>query len=456
MVKVLFGTFVSMFRYFGFFICVGISSSLSSQALNTDFRSNWDDNTLLSQSGVVFNDLWGYADRHGREYAIVGSRRFTHFIDVTDPDNPIEVDRDNAGGNCLWRDYKTYRHYAYGVSEFCNGGIEIFDLSTLPDSAHKVYDSGEFNVNAHNVFIDTAKGKLYATGVTSGLADIVVLDLTQDPTRPSLIKNLSLPDYGYVHDLYVRNDTAYCSHGSARRLVIYDFSDLDSGPEIIGEFSTTGYNHSNWVTDDGNTLVVADETFDNPVILADISNKETPQMISSFQSTLLGPNNSIAHNPYIIGNDFVVLSYYDDGLQIYKIDSTDNPFLAGYYDTDTLGQSYQSDGAWGAYPYLPSGNLLASDIQHGLFVITPQFPLRDCQSIVNIRGTYDNHWDIISQDHISTSAAYNDNAEVVYRAPQYLDLHPGFSISKGSMFDLLLVDQCQSVSSKKPSRRKDK
>jgi hypothetical protein len=189
-------------------------------------------------------------------------------------------------------------------------------------------------------------------------------------------------------------------------------------------------------------MIIADETHNNPVLVADLSDLETPTLVSSFQSTLLGSTNSIAHNPYIVGNDFVVLSYYDDGLQIYKIDSSDNPFLAGYYDTDTLGTSYSGDGAWGAYPYLPSGNLIASDIENGLYVMTPKFPLSDCLSQILVEGIYDNHWDFVSQDQFSTDATYREGTDLIIRAPGIIELLPGFNIGAGSVLTANIEDLC--------------
>lgn len=419
------------------------------QALNTQLRGHWDDNSLILQRGIVYNDLWGYADQNNREYAIVGSRQFTHFIDVTNPDAPVEVDREPGGTNCLWRDFKVYGHYAYGASDFCNGGLEIFDLSTLPDSVVKVYDSTEFLDDTHNIFIDTVVGRLYGCGLTNSSSDIVVLDISQNPAQPQLLQNIDLPD-GYVHDIYVRNDTAYCSHIYARKMIIYDFKDLNS-IRSIGMLSSPGANHSNWLSEDGNTLVIADETLNTPVIIADVSDKENPSEISSFKSTLLAPahTNSIAHNPYIVGNKFAVISYYDDGLQIFKIDSSASPFQAAYYDTDTLGNSYQARGAWGAYVFLPSGNLLASDIEHGLFIVTPTFPLRDCQSDVSISGTFDHYWDFTSNNRLETSAQFGPNALITMSAPQEVTLEAGFEVSDDTDLSILNRDNCNGTSAKK-------
>ncbi len=434
-----------------FCICLILPQQFLAQALNTTVRSNWDDNGLVAGPlNNVYNDIWGYADGNGREYAIIGSGEYTLFIDVTDPDNPVEVDRELGGSICTWRDYKIYGHYAYGVSDGCSGGLEIFDLSSLPDSVTKVYDSIDFMEDSHNVFIDTTMGKLYACGISAGVTDIVILDLTQDPANPELIKNLSLPD-GYVHDLYVRNDTAYCSHIYIKKLIIYDFSDLDN-ISSLGMYSSPGSNHSNWVSDDGNVMVVADESRNRPVRVVDISDIESPTELSTFKSTLLAPlhTNSVAHNPFIVGNDFVVLSYYDDGLQIFKIDSAAFPFQAGYYDTDTIGTTYSYDGSWGAYPYLPSGNLLASDQDHGLFVITPQFPLYDCKSNVLVKGVYDNFWTFLVEDIFSTSASYIDQAKIEIVAPDEINFLPNFNLQIGSTLTATIEDACSFALPKKP------
>jgi len=43
--------------------------------------------------------------------------------------------------------------------------------------------------------------------------------------------------------------------------------------------------------------------------------------------------------------------------------------LVGFYDTSTELNYRSFKGAWGVYPFLPSGNLLVSDMQEGLFVM---------------------------------------------------------------------------------------
>jgi hypothetical protein len=60
---------------------------------------------------------------------------------------------------------------------------------------------------------------------------------------------------------------------------------------------------------------------------------------------------------------------------VYDVADPYQPVRIGYFDThyqEPLGGPYPTlayQGAWGAYPYLPSGNVLVSDMQNGLYVL---------------------------------------------------------------------------------------
>jgi choice-of-anchor B domain-containing protein len=333
------------------------------------------------------------------------------------------------------------------VADNCNAGLEIFDLSTLPDSVRKVYDSNSVINNTHNIFIDTAMAKMYACGFSNGPTDVVIFDLKTNPENPTVLKQLDLASgqTGYVHDMFVRNDTAYCSHIYVSTLVMYDMSDPHNLINL-GQLTTGGYNHSSWVSDDGKMLIVADETHNQPLRIADLSaNFENPPVVATIKSTLLAPlhSNSVAHNPFILGNEFVAISYYEDGLQFYKIDSMQMPFRAGYYDTRPNGTNYSGyNGAWGVYPFLPSGNILISDVDNGLFIVTPEFPMHDCEPQTNIEGVYDHFWDFISSDELSTSAKYQNNAQIMLSAPDHVLLNSGFEVESGTVLEVVIDDKC--------------
>jgi PKD repeat protein len=124
----------------------------------------------------------------------------------------------------------------------------------------------------------------------------------------------------------------------------------------------------------GITLAMCDETWNSPVRMVNVNNLQNMGIVSSFQSQLLAPTGSIPHNPLIAGN-YLCLSYYHDGIQIYDISNPSAPLHAAWYDTDLVATNYNGyKGAWGVYPYLPSGTILGSDILNGLFVLRAGFP----------------------------------------------------------------------------------
>ena len=66
--------------------------------------------------GYGVNDIWGYVDQEGNEYALVGLENGTSFVDVTNPANPIEKAY-IPGPISTWRDLKTWGEYAYIVHD---------------------------------------------------------------------------------------------------------------------------------------------------------------------------------------------------------------------------------------------------------------------------------------------------------------------------------------------------
>ena len=70
------------------------------------------------------------------------------------------------------------------------------------------------------------------------------------------------------------------------------------------------------------------------------------------------------HNVYVRpGTNLVFMSYYVDGTRVLDISNPNIPIEVGYFDTTDLNGLY--DGNWGTYPFLPSGNIISSDINSG-------------------------------------------------------------------------------------------
>ncbi len=367
-----FRTFILI--YFSFYV----GFNLYSQSLNMGKLYQYDDNSLPVVSGLVYSDVWGYNAPSGVEIGFMGSNDSIHFFNVTPGITPYEFDSYAPGGRSLWREFKTYKNYAYAIADQYNTyeGLVVIDLSYVPDSIHYIgRDSSTFH-RAHMLFVDTLKGHLFVAGSsknsTGEAHDLIMYDLNTDPAHPQLIKKIDLPG-NYVHDLYVNNDTAYCSHGY-NGLYIYKFDPLGNYTTLgsIDGYPEEGYNHSSWMSPDKKYLVWADETADKGLKLADISNPANIAIKKLFRSTLLAPKytNSIAHNPYY-RDSLIIVSYYHDGIQIWNAKDPLNPSKVAYYDTEPADSTYAGySGAWGVYPYLASGNMLVSDIRNGFFLLS--------------------------------------------------------------------------------------
>ncbi|WP_421948475.1 choice-of-anchor B family protein [Phaeodactylibacter xiamenensis] len=356
-------------------VCSGPFFSRAQDSLNMTALSVWDDNSLPSLGSLSYNDIWGYTAPDGREYAILGNVGTTVFFDITSPEAIVEVGRFPGQLNSIWRDYKTYGAYAYMCADQGSEGLTIFDLSQLPDTVIQVSQSTEFFTRAHNIFIDEANGRLYVAGGNNPSNGVTILDLTQNPAAPTLLGNPVLPAGGYIHDIFVRDNIAFCSHGTSG-FSIYDLSDPTT-PVTLGTLSNypeQGYNHSSWLHGDGDYLVFADETFGRSLKMVDVSDPLEMEVVDLFKSELLAPQatGSIAHNPFIRG-DYAIISYYHEGVQVFDISDPLNVTSFAYYDTHPQNTNYQGyDGCWGVYPFFPSGTIIASDTENGLYVLQPE------------------------------------------------------------------------------------
>ena len=346
---------------------------------NISMLSNWFDPAVLPEPsyGIKYNGIWGWADPAGNEYAIIGSTAGTYFVNVTNPASPVQSDFvASRRDSCIWHEIKTYEHYCYIVSDDVpTNSLQIVDMSYLPDSVHVVYDSNTLFETSHTIWIDG--NKLYGGYVRGGSVSysaMAVFDIS-NPVAPVLLRKVE-DDYPgifpYAHDMYVRNDTIFASCGYAGLFVFK----LDSTNHFqllasMTSYPNQGYNHSSALTDDGHTLIFCEEVPDGqPVRSVDVSNLGNMTILTSFESD----SDATPHNPFIMGN-ILFLAYYQDGLQVYDISNPSAPVRLGYFDThwqnDALGNypAPADAGCWGAYPWLPSGNVIASDMQNGLYTL---------------------------------------------------------------------------------------
>jgi choice-of-anchor B domain-containing protein len=323
-------------------------------------------------------NIWGYVDSVGNEYALVCRSNGLSIVDVTNPNTPVSV-AFIPGNSSQYREVQVKDKYAYVVTEG-GGGLQIINLSTLPNSSGITYHyyTGDgpisFLLNtAHTLFIEG--NYLYING-TFGLFNggTGCFNIT-DPWNPSYLGNYSVGTGNqiYVHDGYVRNDTLYAAHINSGYFSVVDFTNKANPIEIVNHNTPSNNTHNTWLSTDGKTLFTTDEVSGGYLTAYDISNLSNITEVDKIRSN---PGfGSYVHNTHIInkgGNDYAITSWYCDGFTIVDAGRPENLVQIGNYDTYT-GTNNTLNGTWGVYPYLPSGNIIVSNISEGLFVFTPNY-----------------------------------------------------------------------------------
>ncbi|NNC94656.1 MAG: choice-of-anchor B family protein [Chitinophagales bacterium] len=312
------------------------------------------------------NDIWGYQDTSGKEYALCGLQSGVAVVDVSIPNNPLQL-HFIPGETSVWRDIKTWDKYAYVTNE-SGKGIQIIDLRFLPDSiAFKNWEGGLLKLRtAHNLYIDTS-GTAFVFGSNIFGAGVVILDLSNSPKNPVYLGAYS--DH-YVHDGFAQKDTVYTSEIFIGEFAVVDVSNKSNPIVIARQQTPSRFTHNCWPSPNGRFLFTTDELPGAPVTAYDISDLSNIQKLDEYRSN---PGDSvIPHNVHVL-NDFLVVSYYTDGVKIIDASNRDNLIEVGNYDTSPFSSGPGFDGCWGVYPYLPSGLILASDIEEGLYVLDPNY-----------------------------------------------------------------------------------
>lgn len=329
--------------------------------------------TLVGQLSydTSLSDIWGYFDQDtGTEYAIVGLNNGTSVVSLADPANPVEVFNE-PGPSTIWRDMKVWGDYAYITNE-ADGGLLILDLTGLPDLVTPYYWNGSeddnFDVSfdsAHNIFMDE-NGVAYIVGANFGVGGAIMIDCDANPINPPV---LGIYNDRYVHDCYVRNDTLWTAEINNGLLSVIDVSNK-ANPTVWSTIATPGnFAHNCWLSDDGNTIFTTDEISGGYIGVFDVSNIFDMEEIDRVRSN--DGSGVIPHNSFVRGN-FVITSYYRDGVTIHDATFPEMTIQVGNYDTSPLeGNGF--NGCWGVYPYAPSGLIYASDMEGGLFILQPNY-----------------------------------------------------------------------------------
>lgn len=362
-------------------VLIASNKSIAQQSFNMQLLAHYNDTSLTKlNDNQIWNDVMGWADTiKNREYMISGTSDSIYFFDVTNP-TEIKLCASFYGTNtgCINRDYYPYHHYLYAVSDQCAqvGNLQIFDMQYLPDSVVKVYQNDSISGLSHTIFIEEKSQRMYMNlnkrkNPETGMIEVFPMDIIslENPILPKKIGTLVFPpphSAVRVHESYVRNDTAYCS-GENAGLFIFDVRDA-SNPTLLSSitppYPANAYNHSSWLDSSGKFLLFCDETtFGVGMKIYDLSDITQPRIVGNPFKEEGSP-----HNAYWKGR-YAYASMYYGGVQVYDLQNTNSPQITAYYDTYPIEYSSGYKGCWGVWPFLPSGNILASDMTYGLFVL---------------------------------------------------------------------------------------
>lgn len=309
-----------------------------------------------------YSALWGYTAPDGREYALLSGFRGTHIVDITE--KPIRQVAFIQGPNSGWREMKTYRHYAYVVSEG-GDGLQIIDLAGLPDTAVLVASDTSVFRSGHTISQEGDWIYVHGSNVQAGANQgTLIFNVSDDPEHPRFVGQY---ERGYVHDAQIRNDTMYAAMINDGRLDIVYLGADRTKPKLITDISYPGAGtHNADLTFDGRYVMTTDEVGETEKTLKvwDLGDIGDIAKVADWTAD----DNAIIHNVHIRGT-VAYISWYTAGTRIVDISDPLNPAEIGFYDFfPGAGKRYA--GNWEVYPYFASGKIISSDMSTGLYVFT--------------------------------------------------------------------------------------
>lgn len=362
--------------------------------------------SLEEMDGIRGNDSWGWTDPdNGDEFAIMGVKNGTVFIDISDPINPTYLGKlPTHTGTSIWRDIKVYQNHAFIVSEASNHGMQVFDLTrlrnvnnppeTFTEDAH--YDG--FG-SSHNIAINEETGYAYSVGDNTFSGGAHFIDIS-DPLNPTAAGGYS--GDGYTHDahivVYNGPDTDYTGReiyvgSNEDRVVIVDVTDKNNPQHIASvSYSNFSYTHQGWLTEDFTYYILGDEAdeidfgFNTKTIILDLTDLDNPTHSFDYN----GPTLATDHNGYVKG-DLFYLANNAAGLRVIDISDISNGTLeeVGFFDSHPVNDFAGYEGIWSTYPYFESGNIVISD-REGFLVVKSSSLLSTEDNIISNFKIYPN------------------------------------------------------------------
>lgn len=364
------------FRFLLAALCstLGVVSSATAQipvTRNFTMLANLNEFSL-GPTANSYSNCWSYIHSDGREYAVIGTNAGTAIYNVTNPAATYRVGL-ILGPTSTWREMKSYRDWIYVVTEGTGTGqgLQIIRMTNPEAPVLAATYTGSF-VRSHSVSVDTARKVLICNGTrdAAGLAAGMRILSIANPEAPVEIGwwpggTLPVSNAEYIHDSVPIGTRLYGSSVYVGVQRVFDLTN-PATPTLVSSWTYPGgFTHNAWPDSSGNTLYVTDEVNGEPLKVFDISTLTSPVLVNRLTSN----PKAIVHNAHVKGRE-LFLSNYTEGIRLLDISDPWHP--AEFATADSWpGASGGFFGAWGVCPYFPSGLVIASDMQTGLYVYQP-------------------------------------------------------------------------------------
>lgn len=347
---------------------------------NLAFKAQRNDYPPLS-GGQNYSACWSYVHSDGREYAAIGVNGAvmpgggTAIYNVTDPAATYLVGF-IPGPTSVWREMKSYRDWIYVVSEGIGTGygLQIIRM-TNPESPVLAATYTTNFARSHTVSVDTTRGLLVCNGTNTlngDAAGIRILALNnpgigatpENPVELSWWPGGAIPisSNDYVHDSVPIGNRLYAASIYPGIERVLDITNAATPTQTAWWTYPGGLTHNSWPDATGNWLYITDEVKGEPLKVFDISNLGAPTLVNAITSN----PQSIVHNAHVAGTE-LFLSAYTEGIRVLDLSDPAHPAEFGWADSYP-GPSGGFSGVWAVAPFFPSGTVVASDRNSGLFV----------------------------------------------------------------------------------------
>ncbi len=328
------------------------------------------------------NSCWGYVSPSGREYALMGLANQVAFVEITNPNGPV-IRASIAHTNSLWADVKSHGAFAY-VGNEAGGGIQVIDMTNIdtgPASLVTSITAGGL-ATTHTLAVDNASGFLYAAGANLNGGSLIAYSLA-NPAAPVEVGRWTSAQGGvYIHEMQV---VTYTTGPYAGKQIAFAFCG-GNGLKIVDVtnkgamalmatnlYPSLNYCHQGWLND-ARTLLYVNDEIDGPAEgvpydltrVFSVTNLSAPAQVGTFSA---GVSGAIDHNNYVRGR-YLYQSNYTSGLRVLDLQTNPlSPTEVAWIDTYPANNNPTYDGTWNNWPFYPSGTIIISDIQEGLFVV---------------------------------------------------------------------------------------